>query len=92
MVRPMVLVGVRPAEPERRSFVQCHLGVDRLRQVLVGREPGQHERHPIAGPDDEIGDRRQFFAMDINRGAQAEGVRAGNRDAGMIHAPHPGTI
>ncbi len=90
MVRPVVLVGVRPLEPERLRFGQRHLGVDRLRQGLVGWEPGQHERHPIAGPDDEIGDRRQSFAVDVDRGAQAEGVRAGNRDASIVDAPHPG--
>ena len=90
MVRPVMLVGVRPAQPERRCFVQRHIGVDRLRQVLVGWVPGQHERHPIAGTDDEIGDRRQCFAVDIDRRAQAESVRTGDRDASMIDAPHPG--
>jgi hypothetical protein len=70
MVRPGLLVGLRPLEPERLRFGQRHLGVDRLRQALVGWEPGQHERHPITGPDDEIGDRRLLFAVNIDRSAQ----------------------
>src|SRR3712207_7906449 len=87
MVGPRLLIGFRPVQPEGFGFGERNFSIDGLWYGLVRWEPGQHERHPIAGPDNEIGDRRQLFAVDIDRGAQADCVRT-DRKSTRLNSSH----
>ena len=64
-------------------------GVHRFRRPLPGRVPGQHERHPLAGGDGELGVRGQVPPLQRGRRAQPGRVRPGDRDHLVVDPAHP---
>ena len=64
---------------------------DRAGRVDVRREPGQHERNPLARLRREVRDGAQVLAAQVDRRAKSDRVRAGDRDPGVVLEPaHPG--
>ena len=78
-----------PLEPVLLRLGERKLRVDGIRQALVRREPRQDERDPLAGEDREFGDGGHLLPVNLDGGPEAERVRPGNRDPGMVDAPHP---
>ena len=83
--------GDEPLVPERARVVVGVVGRDRARRVEVRREPGQHERNPLARLRRELGDGAHVLAADVDRRSEGDRVRAGDRDPGVVLEPaHPG--
>ena len=75
-----VAAAVGPVAPVGLGVLERLLRVDGLRRRLVGGEPGQHERHPLAFRDRERRHGVEVLAAQRHRGAQAERVRPGGED------------
>ena len=79
----------RPVEPVALGVGQRVLGVDRLGDLLVRRKPREDEGDPLARRELELGDRAHVLAAHVDLGPEAESVRPGHGDPGVIDAPHP---
>ena len=73
-----------PLPPEPLGVGERLLGIDRLRDVLVRPEPREHEGNALTLVDPELRDRAHVLAAGVRRGAEAEGVGAGEGDAGVV--------
>ena len=73
-----------PLPPEALGVGERLLRVDPLRNLLVRGEPGQDEGHPLALVDGELRNRAHVLAASLGGRAEAERVRARDRDAGLV--------
>ena len=83
--------GDEPLVPVLARVLVGVVGRDRAGRVEVGREPGQHERNPLACLHREVCDGAQVLAAHLDRRSEGDRVRAGDRDPGVVLEPaHPG--
>src|SRR4029079_13125616 len=82
-----------PLAPERFGVRERLLRIDRLRHLLVGGEPREDERDPLALVDRELRDRAQVLAARLGWRAEAERIRPGERNPRVLLVralAHPG--
>ena len=79
----------RPGMPVVLGLVEGLLRVGALRALLVRREPGEHERNPLARRDGERGDGGHVLAVRLDRRPVAEAVGSRDRDDVALEALHP---
>ncbi len=79
-----------PLAPEVVGVDEGLFGVRVLGQILVGREPGEDERHAVAGSDVELGLGMEVPADEVDRRREEECIRARHRMEALVSPAHPG--
>ena len=79
-----------PLAPEAVGVDEGLFGVGVLGQILVGRKPGQDERHAVAGGDVELGLGVEIPADEVDRRREEERIRARHRVEALVSPAHPG--
>src|SRR5262249_48025458 len=77
--RPDIRTAIAPSAPERFRARQRIETIDRGRRTLKGSAIGEDKGDGLAGLDRELADRSKIFAVEGDRGAQEQTLRAGNR-------------